>query len=132
MKKKKTKLTKREEELLKECKEILRKHPKLKKKKLNKIKDLEKRRYYYICWTITESQPLYKLRNYKKRCFRGKNCYHLDHRVPISHGYYNNIPPEQIGSLSNLRFIKAKQNMKKNNKLTEDSHKVLRKFNRKR
>jgi hypothetical protein len=126
------KLNKKEKQLLNECRNIIRKNPKLKKKKLHRIKDLEKRKYYCLCWSITENQPLFKLKNFKKRCYRGKNCYHLDHIVSIAYGYTSGIPPEKIGSLSNLRFIPAKENMRKGHKLTEDSHKVLRKFNRKR
>ena len=41
--------------------------PKLKRKKLDKIKDLEKRLYYYRCWYFTESNPLHKLKNHKKK-----------------------------------------------------------------
>jgi hypothetical protein len=126
------KKTKKELRLLKECREILRKYPKLKKRRLTKIKDLEKRLYYLKVWSITESQPLKKLKNSDRRCFRGKNCYHLDHRIPISYGYQNKISPERIGSMDNLRFILAEDNMRKKNNLTEDSHKVLRKFKRKR
>lgn len=126
------KKTKKELKLLAECRKIIRKHPKLKKRKLNRIKDLEKRFYYLQVWSITESQPLKKLKNSEKRCWKGKNCYHLDHRIPISYGYQQNIPPEKIGSMENLRFILAEDNMRKKNNLTEDSHKVLRKFKRKR
>lgn len=128
----KVKRTKKEQKLIQECRVLVRQNPKLKKRKLSKIKNLEKRLYYIKVWIITESQPLHRLKNSDKRCFRGKNCYHLDHRVPISHGFNNNIPPEKIGSLSNLRFIKAEDNMRKGHKLTEDSHKVLRKFKGKR
>lgn len=127
----KIKRTKREEKLIQECRVLVRKNPKLKKRRLSKIKDLDKRLYYIKVWIITESQPLHKLKNSQYRCFRGKNCYHLDHRIPISYGYQNKISPEKIGGLSNLRFIKAEENMKKGYKLTEDSHKVLRKFKRK-
>jgi hypothetical protein len=126
------KRTKRELKLIQECRVLVRKNPKLKKRKLNRIKDLDKRLYYIKVWVITESQPLKKLKNSDKRCFRGKNCYHLDHIVSISHGYHNKISPEKIGSLSNLRFIPATDNMKKSHKLTEESHKVLRKFNKRR
>ncbi len=126
--KKVVKRSKRELEILFECREILKKNPKLKNKKLNRIKDLEKRLYYYLCWSITESQPIFKLKNYDKRCFRGSDCYHLDHTVPIIYGYNNKIPPEKIGGISNLRFIPSEDNMKKGYKITEESHKVLRKF----
>lgn len=125
-------MTEREKEIIKECKSILKKNPNLKKRRLNNIKDLEKRLYYYICWFVTESQPLHVLRNHNRRCFKGINCYHLDHIVPIVHGFYNNIPPEKIGSLSNLRFIRSTVNMRKGHKLTTESHKVLKKLKRRR
>jgi hypothetical protein len=123
--------SKKDLELIQECRVLVRKNPHLKKRKLNTIKDLEKRLYYIKVWVITESQPIFKLKDFEKRCYYGKSCYHLDHIVPISHGYHNKIPPEKIGSITNLRFIPSEENMKKGYKITEDSHKVLRKFKRK-
>jgi len=125
--KKKVKLTLREQNVIKECKQILSKHPKLKRKKLHKMKDLDKRLYYIKVWAITESQPLSKLRNSNKRGWRK---FHLDHIVSISHGFLNGLSPEQIGSITNLRFIPWKDNIKKGHKMTEASHRVLRKLKR--
>jgi hypothetical protein len=124
------KKTKRELELLKECKLILAKNPKLKKRKLNKIKDLEKRLYYIKVWSITESMPIHTLKNYEKRCYYGPSCHHLDHVLPISYGFHNKIPPEKIGHISNLRFIPSEENIKKGYKLTEESNKILKKIKR--
>lgn len=109
------KLTPKEQGLLKECKSILKENPKLKRKKLDKIKDLEKRLYYLKVWHITESQPLHELRNHKKRGWRK---YHLDHICSISVGYYEGIPPEIIGDISNLRFIHWRRNLDKGSKVT--------------
>lgn len=122
-------LKEKEQELLSECKKILKANPNLKKRKIN-FDDLEKRLYYLKVWAITESQPLHTLKNYNKRCWKGAGCYHLDHTVPIIHGFYSKIAPEKIGSLDNLRFIPAKVNMRKGHKLTEASHRVLRKLKR--
>lgn len=127
----KIKYTNKEKEILKECRQILKNNPKLKRKKLNKIKDLEKRLYYYKCWFITELQPLKTLKNYEKRCFMGRSCFHLDHIVSISYGFLTGIPPEKIGNISNLRFIPSVDNLLKGSRLTEESHKILRKFKRK-
>jgi hypothetical protein len=128
--------TKKELEILAECRELKKKHPKLKRKKLDKIKDLEKRLYYHKVWAITESQPLHKLRNHDKRCFRGKGCFHLDHRCPIIEGFNRKIPPEVIGGMPNLRFIPAKQNMDKGHKVRknvlQETLKKSRNFKRKR
>ena len=122
-------LKEKEQELLNECKKILKANPNLKKRKID-FNDLEKRLYYLKVWAITESQPIHLLKNYEKRCFRGKSCYHLDHVVPIIHGFFSKMDPEKIGSLANLRFIRAEVNMRKGHKLTEASHRVLRKLKR--
>lgn len=123
-------LTPTEKRLLGECKEILRQNPKLRSKGLNKIKDLEKRKYYYLVWAETEKQPLNTLKYYTKRCFRGPRCYHLDHIYPISRCYLDGIPPEKCGHITNLRFIKAKDNVDKGHTMTEESHKALRRIKR--
>lgn len=113
------KRTKRELEIIKECKLFLSKNPKLKKRKLNKIKNLEKRLYYIKVWFITESMPIHNLKNFDKRCYYGASCYHLDHICSIHEGFKNKIPPEIIGNIKNLRFIPAKENMDKGYKTVE-------------
>jgi len=129
-------LTKKDKKILYECISLVKKNPKLKKRKLSKIKNLEKRLYYMKVWVITESQPLHKLKNHDKRCFYGRNCYHLDHRCSILEGFKNNIPPEIIGRMDNLKFIPAKLNMKKGYKVTkyrlQETLKKSRRFNKKR
>jgi predicted transcriptional regulator len=104
--------------------------PKLKKRGLGEIKDNKKRLFYLRCWLITEIQPLKKLPNYNKRCWGGDSCYELDHILPISVAFHENIPPHLVGSIENLRFIPKKENRNKSFKLTEESHKILRKFKR--
>lgn len=85
------------------------------------ITDLElkrKKKYYNEVWKITEKQELSILENYDKRGRVDLNseAYNLDHIVPIIYGYRNNIPPEVIGSMGNLRFIPALDNHKKSYK----------------
>jgi hypothetical protein len=125
-------ISERDKMLLIECKTLLKENPNIKKRKLTAIKDLEKRLYYIKVWCITESQPLHVLRNFDKRCFRGASCFHLDHIVPIIHGFHTKIDPSKIGHLSNLRFIRSTTNMRKGHKLTTESHRVLRKFKSKK
>lgn len=110
--------------------EIYKIMPKLKKRNLGEIKDKDKRLYYLRVWLITEIQPLHKLENYSKRCWNGSSCFELDHILSIAHSYLEKIPPHLVGSLDNLRFIPLKENREKSFKLTEESHKVLRKFKR--
>ena len=105
--------------------------PKLKKRSLDNIKDNKKRLYYLRVWLVTEMQPLKKLKNFSKRCWGRSSCYELDHVLPIAHAYLENIPPHLVGSMDNLRFIPKKENRDKSFRLTEDSHKILRKFKRK-
>jgi len=124
-------LKEKDQGLLTECKKILKENPNLKKRRLHLINDLEKRLFYLKVWAITESQPLHILENHGKRCFKGPSCFHLDHKLPISYGFHNNIPPEKIGHISNLRFIRSTVNMRKGHKLTTESHKVLRRLKRK-
>jgi len=128
--KKKVKLTLREKNVLKECKSLIKSNPKIKRKKLHRMKDLDKRLYYIKVWIITESQPLSKLRNSSKRCWKGAGCHHLDHICSISYGFLNNIPPEKIGSMDNLRFIHWTKNIRKGSTMTEASHRALRRIKR--
>lgn len=119
MTKKKRVYSERELLIIKECKSLCKLEPKLKRKKLDSIVDLDKRLYYHQVWFITESQPLHLLGKHKKRCFKGSSCYHLDHICPIIEGYINKIPPEVIGHIKNLRFIPASSNIKKGSKVTK-------------
>jgi 5-methylcytosine-specific restriction endonuclease McrA len=110
--------------------EIYKIMPKLKKRDLKKIKDKDKRLYYLRVWLVTEMQPLHKLPNFSKRCWNKRSCYELDHILSIAHSYLEKIPPHLVGSIDNLKFIPKKENRSKGFKLTEESHKILRKFKR--
>src|SRR6185369_13037122 len=67
------------------------------------------RQYRKMVWTITESQPLNTLDGFEKRGIE----YHLDHIIPVNYGYQHCVNPEIIGHISNLRIIKATENIKK-------------------
>ncbi len=72
-------------------------------------KDYKKRVLYY-----TElSFRLYK--NEIDPCNKRGVNYHLDHILPISFGYKNNIIPEVIGHPNNLKLIDKLSNLKKSN-----------------
>lgn len=74
----------------------------------------KKEKYYKIVKKITELQNLSSLENYEKRGrVEIEGSYHLDHIIPISYGLINNIDPNIIGHISNLRFIPAVENIKK-------------------
>lgn len=81
--------------------------------------DLSKAEYYKEVWIITESQHLESLPGIE---LRGQN-FHLDHIMPIAYGFKNNIPPEYIGRLSNLRIISKRENFRKAARYTPNSSK---------
>ena len=114
------------EKIKKEIKIICKKYPKI-KQKIKNLKDLDKKLYYAMVWEVTESQPLYILENSDKR---GWKSYHLDHIYPISMGFKENISPEKIGNIKNLRFIYFEENIKKGSTITSDSLKSLRRIKR--
>lgn len=114
------------EKIKKEIRVICKKNPKI-KQKIKNLKDLDKKLYYAMVWEVTESQPLYILENSDKR---GWKSYHLDHIYPISMGFKENISPEKIGNIKNLRFIHFEENIKKGSTITSDSLKSLRRIKR--
>jgi len=79
----------------------------------------EKRLYYLKVRSITRSQPLKTLKDYDKRGNSKNDGYHLDHIYPISLGFTNNIPAEEIGNIKNLRYIPWLENILKSNKNIE-------------
>ena len=80
---------------------------------------------------ITNKQPLYLLKDFdKKRGLLGvKNAYQLDHIIPVKFGFDNNISPEIIGDMSNLRFISWKDNINKSDKLINDENNYYNNLN---
>lgn len=76
---------------------------------LPKPKNLAKIEYYAKVWEITEKNAP----NVENIHLRGQD-YHLDHRIPISYGFKNNLHPIIIGQLKNLRIITRKHNLTKN------------------
>jgi|TARA_Y100000310_G_C20400211_1_gene677044 hypothetical protein len=81
-------------------------------------KDKEKMSYYREVWKLTKQQSIETLENSDKRgrIDLMEDAYNLDHTIPIIYGYENNIPPHEIADISNLRFIPALDNHKKNRK----------------
>lgn len=71
-------------------------------------------KYRREVWRITEAQDTSLIENYDKR---GKS-FHLDHKFSIAEGFRQNIPPEVIGNVVNLRVIEARENISKSDKCT--------------
>jgi hypothetical protein len=62
-------------------------------------------------WKYTNMQDIQSLEHSDKR---GRKKYHLDHQYSIIEGFRNDVPPEVIGNICNLRFIPGKINRQKN------------------
>lgn len=62
--------------------------------------------YKIDVWRITNQQPLHLLENYDKRGINGEDgAYTLDHIYSIRKGFNNNVPPDEIGTISNLQML---------------------------
>lgn len=72
-------------------------------------------RYKRIVRKISNSQPLDTLLNYDKRGF-SKGKYNLDHIYSVYDGFINNIDPEIIGNIKNLRYITFEENRLKSHR----------------
>lgn len=72
------------------------------------------RAYKIDVWRITNQQPLHILENFDKRGVNGQTeAYTLDHITSIKRGFIQNIPPEQIGHISNLQMLPWEENITK-------------------
>lgn len=120
----KKKVSSKEEEFKKEFQKLTKNKPFL-KRRVKHIKNVEKKVYYVKVWMITEDNDLTTLKNHEKRGFRK---YHLDHIYSISEGFKNNIPPEAIGNIENLRFIHHKKNIKKGGEVDNDAKLLIEKI----
>lgn len=80
--------------------------------------------YYSQVWFYTNIQPIEKLENYEKRgsCVNDINAYHLDHIIPISYGFKQQIDPKIIGNINNLQFLPWRENLIKSGKFNEDEY----------
>jgi len=76
---------------------------------------------------LSRRQPIHLLENYDK--WGRKGGYELDHIYPVSEGYKSGIPVEIISDIRNLQFIPKEDNIKKSNKVTDESSIFLRKSN---
>lgn len=118
---KKTKISDFTTKIKGEIRKICKKNPKI-KQKIKNIKDLDKKLYYARVWYVTEQQPLHILENFEKR---GWKNHHLDHIFPIIESYNQNISPEKVGNIKNLRFIPYNENIEKGSKITNESKNAL-------
>lgn len=70
--------------------------------------------YTLLARYFSERNDLSQLKNFNKRGRAGTaGAYHLDHIYSIFDGFNNNVSPEIIGHINNLRFIPWKENVSK-------------------
>jgi hypothetical protein len=91
-------------------------------------KRITKKTYEELVRTITRQVDKSKIEGYNKDkiitrdmvlsegrgIFQDNNLLVVDHKISISYGYKNNIPPHHIADISNLRWFPAKDNKDKN------------------
>ena len=72
------------------------------------------RQYRANVLRITNQQPIQQLENFNKRGVNGQTgVYTLDHIISVKRGFIENIPPEQIGHISNLQMLPWEENITK-------------------
>ena len=76
---------------------------------------------------ITRQQPVEELANYDKW-----GEFHLDHMFSVAEGFKQQISPEIIGNIVNLKFIPAIENMKKQSLCTIDKDTLLLEYSKRR
>ena len=85
--------------------------------------------YKYLVQKETDLQPISQLENYDKRGHSGiSGSYNLAHIISLKYGYENNISPDIIGDIRNLRFIPWKQNLSKSSKQVVESEEMIQYF----
>lgn len=78
--------------------------------------------YYYTRLSIKFIEPCPGDRG------RYKDQYHLDHIYSITEGYANNIPPQIIGHMTNLRWVKASENCSKRGKCLKTKQELIKEY----
>lgn len=106
-------------------------HTKLKKLNITKEEyqdyTYNKKRYYNLVYFFTSRAILLnKIENINKRGpVELDGAYHLDHMYSIAEGYKNNVSPELIGCVENLKMIPAKENIKKQAKCSQTLEELI-------
>ena len=91
----------------------------------NKLPDNEKTKYKQYRYLVDKLSEVNYVRHYdiinpnhKPRTKCGiEGGYQLDHIYPVYEGYINNILPEEIAKVENLRIIPWEENQRKKHKL---------------
>jgi hypothetical protein len=104
--------------ICKECASIKRIHTQFNKSFRSKPEELLKwKRYKKIVYGYSniEYQKHLTIIN-PENLKRGNKDYHIDHMYSIRDAFYNNVPPEIVGSYVNLRMISKEENLLKGKK----------------
>ena len=91
----------------------------------NKLPDNEKTKYKQYRYLVDKLSEINYVKHYdiinpehKPRTKCGVDGgYQLDHIYPVYEGYINNIPPEEVAKVENLRVIPWEENQRKKHKV---------------
>ena len=78
----------------------------------------EKEMYKRNVWRLTYRNDLTVLEHWDKRGKCGVDgAFQIDHIYPVSKGYENNIPPEELAKMDNLQMLPWRENLLKSNNI---------------
>lgn len=98
--------------------------PKIRGKVKKPTTAFSRKKYYAAVWKLSNENAKY-VKGVEKRKWLE---YDLEHIVPVSYGFKNQIDIGLIASLDNLRMMEHDANMLKRDRLTEDSIALLKKW----
>jgi len=70
--------------------------------------------------TYTQYKSIINPENKPRKLAGEDKGFHLDHIYPVSKGFDNNIPPDIVAGVDNLRLIDWRENVLKGNEILED------------
>lgn len=79
----------------------------------SEYKKYKSRVMYYTRKAYKENKQELNPNNHKLTVAGTLNGYQIDHIIPIKYGFENNLPPETIGDINNLRIVTWKENRDK-------------------
>lgn len=79
----------------------------------SEYKKYKSRVMYYTRKSYKEHKSELNPNNYKLAIAGTLNGFQIDHIIPIKYGFDNNLPPETVGHINNLRIVTWKENRDK-------------------
>jgi hypothetical protein len=86
--------------------------------------------YKRLVTKVTNQQPIHLLENFNKNRGKSESDYQLDHMFSKREGFLQNIDPEIIGNICNLKFIPARENISKGKDCSISKEVLAEKYNK--